>query len=69
MGSHHETAARDGGKVAWWQIILDVCQLLEPEVVACWLLPLPVASDPVRISVVGTSGQNVISKAHLPFQK
>lgn len=34
----------------------------------CWLLSLPVATDQEGISVVGL-GQNIVSKAHLPFKK
>lgn len=50
------------GKVAWLQVVLNVCQLLEPAVVTCWLLPLLVASDQVRMSVVGLLYRTLFQK-------
>lgn len=45
--------------MAWLQVVTNIYQLLES---ACWLLPLPVASDQVRISVVGLLARTLFQK-------
>ena len=71
MGSHQETVARDGGggELAWLQVVTNIYQLLEPEVVACWLLPLPVASDQVSIPVVGLLARTLFQNRHICLLK
>lgn len=41
---------------------MNIYQLLEPEVVVCWLLPLLVASDQVTIPVVRLLARTLFQK-------